>query len=83
MILIMCLSDWWKVWLANFIGALLVVAAVYGSGQFHFGQSMLGAMTVKAALGKINLSFVEAFLLGYSVIGWYVWPYGLVFLQRV
>lgn len=58
------ITNWWKVWLANFIGALLVVIAVYGSGQFHFGQSMLGAMTVKAALGKINLSFVEAFLLG-------------------
>lgn len=48
------------VWLSNFIGAVLVSYMVSESGQFGYSDGLLGAFTIKVALGKVNLSFMSA-----------------------
>jgi len=52
------------VFLSNFLGAVLLAALVSGSGQYAFSSDALGAFTIKVALGKVNLSFLSAFLSG-------------------
>jgi formate/nitrite transporter len=52
------------VFLGNFAGAVLFAAMVNGSGQFHYSGDLMGAFTIKVALGKLNLSFGSAFLSG-------------------
>lgn len=52
------------VWLANFVGAVAVAGMVYGSGQLDYTSGLLGAFTIKVALGKVSMSFVAAFLSG-------------------
>lgn len=52
------------VWLSNFAGALLVVYLVCSSGQYDMSQGMVGAYTIKVALGKVNLSVVECITSG-------------------
>lgn len=44
------------VWISNFVGALLIVFLNYSSGQYDMSQGLLGAYTIKVALGKVNLS---------------------------
>ena len=44
------------VWVSNMAGALLIVFLVNMSGQYDLGQGLLGAYTIKVALGKVNLS---------------------------
>ena len=58
------LRNWVIVYIANLLGALAVALMVYYSGQLSGGDSMLGAFTVKAAAGKVGLSFGKAFILG-------------------
>lgn len=48
------------VYLSNFIGAAAVAYLVYSSGQFNYTSGLLGAYTIKVALGKVNLSFGTA-----------------------
>lgn len=52
------------VWLTNFVGAVAVAGMVYGSGQLDYTSGLLGAFTIKVALGKVSMSFVSAFLSG-------------------
>lgn len=52
------------VFLSNLIGAVLFAAMVNASGQFHYTNGLLGAFTIKAAVGKLNLSFGSAFVSG-------------------
>lgn len=52
------------VYLANLIGAVVVAYLAYASGQFHYTGELLGAYTIKVALGKVNLSFGAAFTSG-------------------
>lgn len=45
------------IWIANLIGALIVVTLVFFSGQFDYTDGLLGAFTIKVALGKANIGF--------------------------
>ena len=49
------------VFLSNFIGSTLIAALVNGSGQLHYSSDLLGAFTIKVAVGKLNMSFGAAF----------------------
>ena len=52
------------VWLSNFAGSVLFAAMVNASTQFNYTNGMLGAFTIKVAMGKLNLSFGAAFISG-------------------
>lgn len=52
------------VYFGNFLGAVLLAMATYYTGQLHYSNDMLGAYTIKVALGKVNLSFGEALMSG-------------------
>lgn len=52
------------VFLSNFIGAVLFAAMVNSCGQFNYTGGLLGAFTIKVAVGKLNLSFGAAFISG-------------------
>ena len=46
------------VFISNLIGALIVVLLVYYSGQLGYSYDMLGAFTIKVAMGKVEKSFI-------------------------
>lgn len=52
------------VYLSNLIGAVLIALLDSCSGQYNYSDSLLGAYTIKVALGKVNLSFGTAFISG-------------------
>ena len=52
------------VWFANLIGAFLVACLVFLSGQWGYTGGLLGAFTIKVALGKATMSFPAAFASG-------------------
>lgn len=52
------------VYLSNLIGALVVDALVFYSGQYDYTGGALGAYTIKAALTKSAMSFDKAFISG-------------------
>ena len=52
------------VFVANFAGSALFAALVNGTTQFDYTGGVMGAFTIKVALGKLNLSFASAFLSG-------------------
>ena len=52
------------VWLSNFAGSALFAAMVNASTQFNYTGGMLGAFTIKVAMGKVSLSFGAAFISG-------------------
>ena len=54
------LKRWGLVFLANFIGSLLVVFLFYYSGLWKTGDGAVGAAAVKIACAKVNLTFGEA-----------------------
>jgi formate/nitrite transporter len=58
------LQNWFFVYTGNFLGSLIVVGLILLSGQFNFSGGMLGAFTIKTAVYKVNLSFVNAFSMG-------------------
>lgn len=49
------------VFLSNFIGAALIAVLVNSCGQFHYSGDLMGAFTIKVAIGKVNMSFGAAF----------------------
>ena len=49
------------VFLSNFVGSALVAALVNSSGQLHYSGDLMGAFTIKVAMGKVNMSFGAAF----------------------
>jgi formate/nitrite transporter len=51
---------WGVVYLANFIGSILVALLFYFSGLWKTGDGALGAAAVKVACNKVALSFGEA-----------------------
>jgi formate/nitrite transporter len=57
------LRNWLIVYAGNFLGSLLI-AYMVNSGLLGSGAAMLGAVTVKIAVYKVNLSFLQAFYLG-------------------
>ena len=54
------LSNLGIVWLANFVGSLVVVALFVGSGNLH----SIGAFVIKTAAGKTDKTFLEALCSG-------------------
>lgn len=52
------------VFFSNFLGAALLAALVSSSSQFGFSGGLLGAFTIKVALGKVTMSFGSAFVSG-------------------
>lgn len=52
------------VYIGNFIGAGLLAGLVSISGQWDYSVGMLGAYTIKVAVGKVNISFVKAVISG-------------------
>ena len=53
-----------SVYFGNFVGATLLAFGVGMSGQLNYSSGMLGAYTIKVAMGKVNLSFSEALVSG-------------------
>lgn len=51
---------WILVFLANFIGSIILALIFYFSGLWKAGNSALGAAAVGIAYGKVNLTFIEA-----------------------
>ncbi len=52
------------VYMANLVGAVVFAYLVFSSGQFGYTGNLLGAFTIKVAMGKVNLSFFTAFCSG-------------------
>ncbi|MBQ3450157.1 MAG: formate/nitrite transporter family protein [Synergistaceae bacterium] len=62
--LIQLLRSWIIVYLGNLAGGILIAFLISWSGQLNYTGGLLGGFTIKAAAGKINLSFMNAFVLG-------------------
>ena len=58
------LSNWFFVFLGNFVGALFIAYMMNMSGLFNSGDNMLGGITLKIAAYKTHLTFSQAFYLG-------------------
>lgn len=52
------------VYIGNFIGAAVLAMAISASGQLDYSGGLLGAYTIKAALGKATMSFGKAVVSG-------------------
>ena len=52
------------VFFSNFLGAALFAALVSGTTQLDFSGGLLGAFTIKVAMGKLAMSFGSAFVSG-------------------
>lgn len=52
------------VFLSNLVGSVVFSALVSASGQYNYTGGLLGAYTIKVAVGKMNLSFGTAFASG-------------------
>ena len=52
------------VFLGNIVGGTLTAWMFSMSGQWNYSAGMLGAYTIKVALGKVNLSFAQALVSG-------------------
>lgn len=52
------------VYISNLIGSLIVDLLVFYSGQLDYTNGMLGAYTIKVAIGKVNMPFLKAFTSG-------------------
>jgi len=58
------LRNWGIVYVANFVGSILLVCMIATSGLWHASGDLLGAVTIKIAAGKTALAFDSAFVLG-------------------
>ncbi|PKL47510.1 MAG: FdhC protein [Nitrospira bacterium HGW-Nitrospira-1] len=58
------LRNWVVVYIANFLGALLLVYIIYKSGLLHTGNNAVGMTALKIAVDKVNLTWAEAFYRG-------------------
>jgi len=58
------LRNWGIVYIANFIGSMLLVCLISSSGLWHSSGDLLGAVAIKIAAGKTALGFESAFVLG-------------------
>ena len=52
------------VFLSNFVGSVFMAFMVYLSGQLNYTGGLLGAFTIKIALGKSTMDFGTAFVSG-------------------
>lgn len=58
------LRNWVIVYIANFIGSVIVAFFVVSSGLLGTGNGLLGTVTINIALAKSSLPFVKAIILG-------------------
>lgn len=58
------LRNWVIVYIANFIGSILITWMIWQIGLFSSGADMFGAITVKVAVGKVNMTFLNCMLSG-------------------
>ena len=58
------LSNWFFVYLGNFVGAVFIAYMMNMSGLFNSGDNMLGGITLKIAAYKTHLTFSQAFYVG-------------------
>lgn len=58
------LRNWTVVYLGNFAGALIVTFLMSCSGLWGTSDGLLGQVTVKIALGKVGMSWWQAFVRG-------------------
>jgi len=56
------LRRWGIVFIANFIGSIIVALLFFYSGLWKTGDGALGAAAIKIAYNKVNLTFVEALI---------------------
>jgi formate/nitrite transporter len=52
------------VWLSNLAGSVLFAAMVNASTQYNYTGGLLGAFTIKVAMGKLGMTFGVAFISG-------------------
>lgn len=52
------------VWLGNLVGSVALAGAVFLAGQFNYSAGLLGAYTIKVALGKCILTPIPAVVSG-------------------
>ena len=57
-------NSWFWVYLANFVGSLLLVWMMYATGLWKTGDFAVGAKALAIANGKVNLAWGEAFARG-------------------
>ena len=53
-----------SVYFGNFIGAGALALLINMSGQLNYSGGMLGAYTIKVAIGKVNVTFIEGITSG-------------------
>ncbi len=53
---------WILVYVANFIGSIVLALMLYFSGLWKTGNGAMGAAAVGVAYGKVNLTFMEALI---------------------
>ncbi|NPD89963.1 MAG: formate/nitrite transporter family protein [Asgard group archaeon] len=58
------LRNWGIVYIGNFVGAILLVLLVFFSGYWKINSAQVGIKAIEIANGKVNLSFLEAFVRG-------------------
>lgn len=58
------LRNWFFVFFANFAGSMLLVVIMYYSSLWKVGNFGVGAAALTTAVGKVSLSFSEAFCRG-------------------
>lgn len=58
------LRNWGIVYVANFLGALTIVALIYLGGTWRSAEGGWGAVVLTTSLGKVQHSFLAAFVLG-------------------
>ena len=58
------LQNWFWVYGGNLIGSLLIAYFMYASNLWSFNNSLHGAYVLKIAVGKVSLTFYEAFIRG-------------------
>ncbi|MBA7575380.1 putative formate transporter 1 [subsurface metagenome] len=57
-------KSWFWVYVANFLGSLLLVWIIFGTGIWKMSNFAVGAKALSIANGKVNLSWCEAFTRG-------------------
>jgi len=58
------LTNWVIVYIGNLVGSVLIAYLVTSTSLLDSSGSLLGAMTIKIAVGKVGLGFLPAFYLG-------------------
>ncbi|MGL5440559.1 MAG: formate/nitrite transporter family protein [Filifactoraceae bacterium] len=58
------IKNWIFVYIGNFLGSVFIAYLMYHSKLFNHSNGLLGGMTIRIAVNKINLSFLSALYLG-------------------